>query len=173
MDGFPGRVEVPGRPGLVLRRLEEDDWPIELALARTADVPTWTMYPADLDEDGARLRATRNVRAADAGHGIRYVVEQDGEALGTAGFGRSAEGFELFYALLPEGRGRGLITAAVEAMAAWLRAQGEPLVRLSTLDGNAASEAVAERAGFRRERTGTHVDGRPLTVWLLPLGAHE
>ena len=56
---------------------------------------------------------------------------------------------------------------------AWLRAQGEPLVRLSTLDGNAASEAVAERAGFRRERTGTHVDGRPLTVWLLPLGAHE
>ncbi|WP_348789413.1 GNAT family N-acetyltransferase [Leifsonia sp. NPDC080035] len=169
MEAFPHTFEIVGREGARLRRLEEDDWPIELALARTEDVPRWTMYPADLDEDGARLRAARNVRAADGGHGIRYVIEQDGRALGTAGFGRSDEGFELFYALLPEGRGRGLVTAAVEAMVGWLREQGEPLVRLSTLDGNAASEAVAERSGFRRERSGTHVDNRPLTVWLLPL----
>lgn len=171
MDSFPLRLELPGRPGAALRRLEEDDWPIELALARTEDVPRWTMYPPDLDEDGARLRASRNVRAADGGHGIRYVLEQDGAALGTVGFGRSDEGFELFYAMLPEGRGRGLVTAAAGALIDWLRGQGERVVRLSTLDGNAASEAVAERCGFRRERSGTHVDNRPLTVWILPLTA--
>jgi hypothetical protein len=89
---------------------------------------------------------------------------------GTVGFGRSADGFEVFYALRPEARGRGLVTAAVGALSAWLADQGERVVWLSTLDGNAASEAVADRCGFRRFRAGTHVDGRPLTVWVRRLG---
>lgn len=170
MDSFPGRFVLEGHPGVVLRRLEEPDWEVELTLARVEDIPRWTMYPADLDEHGARLRAERNVRAADSGHGIRYVVDESGEALGTVGFGRSADGFEVFYALRPEARGRGLVTAAVGALAAWLADQGERVVWLSTLDGNAASEAVADRCGFRRFRAGTHVDGRPLTVWVRRLG---
>lgn len=165
MEPFPLRLDLPAHPGVVLRRLEEADWRIELTLARVEDVPPWTMYPAELDEEGARLRALRNVRAADAQHGIRYVVEERGDALGTVGFGRSDDGFELFYALRPEARGRGLITAAVGALTQWLARQGETVAWLSTLDGNAASEAVAVRCGFRRFRSGTHVDGRPLTVW--------
>jgi RimJ/RimL family protein N-acetyltransferase len=165
MEAFPLRVGLDGHDGVVLRRLEEDDWDVELMLARVDDVPNWTMYPADLDEDGARLRAQRNVRAAEAARGIRYVVDEGGEALGTVGFARSGDGFELFYALRPEARGRGLVTAAVTALSAWLGAQGERVVWLSTLDGNAASEAVALRCGFTRFRSGTHVDGRPLTVW--------
>lgn len=171
MDAFPLRLDLPDHPGVALRRLEESDWPIELQLAHVEDVPPWTMYPADLDEDGARLRAQRNVRAADAGHGIRYVVDDHGDALGTVGFGKSENGFEVFYALRPEGRGRGLITAAVTVLTGWLTGQGETVVWLSTLDGNAASEAVARRCGFRRFRSGTHVDGRPLTVWTRELSA--
>jgi RimJ/RimL family protein N-acetyltransferase len=96
---------------------------------------------------------------------IRYVVDEHGDALGTVGFGRSENGFEVFYALRPETRGRGLVTAAVTALTGWLAGQGETVVWLNTLDGNAASEAVAVRCGFRRFRSGTHVDGRPLTVW--------
>lgn len=165
MDAFPLRMEIGSRPGTVLRRLEDDDWVVELELARVPDIPPWTMYPADLTEDRARLRATRNVASADAGHGIRYVVEEHGVPLGTAGFGRSETGFEVFYALKPEGRGRGLMTAAVTTLAEWLESQGEPVVWLSTLDGNAPSEAVARRSGFIPDRAGTHVDGRPLTVW--------
>ena len=165
MDAFPLRITLAAHDGVVLRRLEEDDWPVELMLARVADVPPWTMYPADLDEEGARLRARRNVRAADAAHGIRYVVDEGGVALGTVGFGKSEDGFEVFYALRPEARGRGLVTSSVAALSAWLGAQGERIVWLSTLDGNAASEAVAVRCGFRPFRSGTHVDGRPLTVW--------
>lgn len=171
MDAFAGRVELAGHSGVVLRRLEEADWRIELELARVEDVPKWTMYPADLDEHGARLRAARNVRAADAGRGIRYVIDEHGDALGTVGFGRSDDGFEVFYALRPEARGRGLATASVTALAGWLAGQGETVVWLSTLDGNAASEAVARRCGFRRFRSGTHVDGRPLTVWMRRLAA--
>ncbi|MEN2741535.1 GNAT family N-acetyltransferase [Microbacterium sp. X-17] len=172
MEAFPGRMELAGHDGVVLRRLEEDDWGVELMLARVEDIPTWTMYPADLDEDGARLRAARNVRAADAAHGIRYVIDEGGDALGTVGFGRSEDGFEVFYALRPDARGRGLVTSAVAALSAWLAAQGERVVWLSTLDGNAASEAVALRCGFTRFRSGTHVDGRPLTVWSRRLPAN-
>ncbi|MFF2773135.1 GNAT family N-acetyltransferase [Streptomyces bacillaris] len=171
MDAFPVRMELTGHDGVALRRLEEDDWRVELTLARVADIPPWTMYPADLDEHGARLRAERNVRAAEAAHGIRYVIDEAGDALGTVGFGRSADGFEVFYALRPEARGRGLVTSAVAALSAWLGAQGERIVWLSTLDGNAPSEAVAVRCGFTRFRSGTHVDGRPLTVWSRRLGS--
>ncbi len=171
MDPVPLHLDLPGHPGVALRRLEESDWGIELQLARVEDVPRWTMYPADLDEDGARLRASRNVRAADAQHGIRYVIDERGDALGTVGFGKSENGFEVFYALRPEARGRGLMTAAVTALARWLAGQGETVVWLSTLDGNAASEAVAVRCGFRRFRSGTHVDGRPLTVWTRVLAS--
>ena len=166
MDPFPAALDLLDAPGARLRLLEPDDWRLEYDLARVPDVPRWTMYPADLDEYGARLRVTRMNEAARAGKGIRYAVEQDGKALGTAGFGRSPDGFEVFYALKPEGRGRGLATASVRSLVAWLAAQGERAVHLSTLDGNAASEAVARRAGFRRERSGTYADGRPLTVWL-------
>ncbi|WP_426625781.1 GNAT family N-acetyltransferase [Leifsonia sp. McL0607] len=171
MDPFPLQLGLSDHPGVALRRLEESDWRIELQLARVEDVPRWTMYPADLDEHGARLRAARNVRAAEAQRGVRYVVDERGDALGTVGFGRSDDGFEVFYALRPEARGRGLMTSAVTVLAAWLAGQGETVVWLSTLDGNAASEAVAVRCGFRRFRSGTHVDGRRLTVWTRALAA--
>ncbi|MFJ8895091.1 GNAT family N-acetyltransferase [Leifsonia sp. NPDC102414] len=165
MDAFPEVFEVESRPGVVLRKLGLDDWAIELELARVPDVPTWTMYPADLTEEQARSRAARNVEGAEAGSGIRYVLVEDGVALGTAGFGRGEHGFEVFYALKQEDRGRGLVTAAVATLVAWLDAQGEPAAWLSTLDGNAASEAVAIRCGFAPYLAGTHTDGRPLTVW--------
>jgi RimJ/RimL family protein N-acetyltransferase len=164
---------VESRSDVVLRRLEPSDWTIELELARVPDVPTWTLYPADLTEAQARARAVANVARAEAGTGIRYVLEERGVPLGTAGFGRGEDGFEVFYVLKPEGRGRGLVTAAVTALIAWLDAQGEPAVWLSTLDGNAASEAVATRCGFAPARTGTHIDGRPLTVWRRPAAKHQ
>ncbi|MGJ4845384.1 GNAT family N-acetyltransferase [Leifsonia sp. Le1] len=172
MDAFPRRVEA-GASGVVLRRLEAADWRIELELARVPDVPVWTMYAADMTEEQAKERATRNVASADAGSGIRYVVEERGVPVGTAGFGRGEDGFEVFYALTPEGRGRGVVTASVNALVAWLDAQGVPEVRLSTLDGNAASEAVATRCGFVPTRSGTHVDGRPLTVWRRLAARHQ
>jgi RimJ/RimL family protein N-acetyltransferase len=171
MDAFPLQLRAVGLPGVVLRRLEADDWEVELALARVPDVPPRTMYPADLDEHGARLRAERNVAAAEAGSGIRYVIDDGGASVGTAGIGRSDAGFEVFYALTPEGRGRGLATAAVRTLAGWLAEQGEQVLWLSALVGNDASEAVAERCGFVRDHAGTHLDGRALTVWRLALSA--
>jgi RimJ/RimL family protein N-acetyltransferase len=165
MDPFPWRIELGEHPGVVLRTLELDDWIVEYDLSRVPDVPRWTMYPPDLDEERARLRADLNLQLAATGMGIRYVIDERGTALGTAGIGRGRHGFEVFYALKPEARGRGVVTGAVGALVSWLNANGERDVWLSTLDGNAASENVARRAGFEPVDAGAYVDGRPLTNW--------
>ena len=43
-------------PGARLRALREDDWLLDHALSRVADVPQWTYYPADVER--ARRRAS-------------------------------------------------------------------------------------------------------------------
>jgi len=55
---------------------------------------------------------------------------------------------EVFYALLPEARGRGAATSAVRALCHWLGSLGHGEVALETIEGNIASERVAVRAGF-------------------------
>jgi len=170
MESFAHELEVPGREDARLRILGRDDWRIEYDLSRVADVPTWTMYAPDLTEELARARAEHNVAASAAGVAARYIVEEAGTALGTAGFGmRGDRDFEVFYAMKPEGRGRGLATDAVLTIVGWLRRQGEQRVWLSTLDGNTASERLADRVGFVRVGAGVHTDGRPITEWLLTL----
>ncbi|MFF1572195.1 GNAT family N-acetyltransferase [Leifsonia sp. NPDC058292] len=166
METIPRRLDVVGREDAELRILTPDDWRIEHDLSRVADVPTWTMYPPDLTKEQSRARAGFNVDLVEAGLGIRYLVIEAGTIVGTAGFGRRADGdHELFYALKPEGRGRGLATDAVRTLVDWLHASGARRLWLSTLDGNIASENVARRAGFVAVGTGVHVDGRPLTQW--------
>lgn len=166
MESFPHELDVRGRRGATLRILTPAEWHIEQELSRVADVPTWTMYPPDLTEERARARAALNVDVAEAGFAIRYLVVESGEIVGTAGFGRRADGeYEVFYALKPEGRGRGLATDAVGTLVDWLHAQGERRIWLSTLDGNTASENVAKRTDFLAVGSGVHVDGRPITVW--------
>ena len=51
--------------------------------------------------------------------------------------------------LLPEGRGRGIATRAVRLVVAWARGHEIRRLRLVTAADNAASRAVADRAGFR------------------------
>jgi RimJ/RimL family protein N-acetyltransferase len=166
MEPFAHQLDVGGRQDATLRILTPADWRIEQELSRVDDVPTWTMYPPDLTEERARARAALNVDIAEAGLGIRYLVIDAGEIVGTAGFGRRADGeYEIFYALKPVGRGRGLATDAVRTLVGWLDAQGEHSSWLSTLDGNTASENVAKRTGFVPVGSGVHVDARPITVW--------
>ncbi len=55
---------------------------------------------------------------------------------------------EVFYALLPQGRGRGAATVAAVALSDWALSLGLAPVLLFTMIGNTTSEAVAARAGF-------------------------
>ena len=55
---------------------------------------------------------------------------------------------EVFYALLPGGRGRGLATSATCQLSDWALGVEHELVVLKRIVGNTASEAVARRSGF-------------------------
>ncbi|MCF4121853.1 GNAT family N-acetyltransferase [Antribacter sp. KLBMP9083] len=168
MTGVPPDVlELAGEPPAHLRALVERDWPLEAALSRVSDVTRWTYYPPGMSEEEARTRAARSAERRAEGVGARYVLLSDGVPAGTAGIGALlTDRPEVFYSLLPAGRGHGLATRAATALAAWALGAGYPRVALLTLPGNAASEAVAGRAGFVESGEETGEDGRVVRVWL-------
>ncbi|WP_299955649.1 GNAT family N-acetyltransferase [uncultured Modestobacter sp.] len=140
-----------------LRLITPDDWPVEVALSALPDVLRWTRYPPGLDESTARARIETRVRGAAAGSGGRYVVRDSaGSTVGTAGIAMNGQHDpEVFYALLPAGRGRGLATAATRRLTEWALDVGHDRVVLKTILGNTASEAVARRAGYAPVATET------------------
>ena len=161
-------MELPDEldlPGARMRALRPDDWLLDHALSRVVDVPQWTYYPADVDEQEARQRVGRNLVQRAEGRGGRFVVERSGEALGTIGLGLRSDGPHLYYAFLPEGRGMGLATEAVRALSQWVLEHGADVVHARTMVGNAASERVLERASFRRGPLEVEPDGVSVTRW--------
>lgn len=133
-----------------LRLIGLDDWPVEVALAAQPDVVRWTRYPPELDEAGARARIRDRIDWALARKGGRYIViDPAGAIAGNAGIAMNDQQTpEIFYALLPSGRGRGLAAAAARQLSDWALNAGHGVVALKTVTGNAASELVARRAGF-------------------------
>jgi RimJ/RimL family protein N-acetyltransferase len=162
---LPDVLELPA-PGARLRALREDDWPLDQALSRVPDVPRWTYYPADIDAQVARERVSRSLVLRADGRGGRLVVELDGASVGAVGLVERVDGPYVHYALLPAGRGRGLATLAVRAVARWALVHGAGEVRARTMVDNAASERVLERASF--ERCGRDVDplGVAVVCWV-------
>jgi len=88
------------------------------------------------------------------GTGAAFAIcDVGGECLGLAIAENRDEGrVELGYWLLPEGRGRGRATRAVQLVSRWALSQpGVARLELATSPENTASQRVAERSGFRRE----------------------
>jgi RimJ/RimL family protein N-acetyltransferase len=85
--------------------------------------------------------------------GLPVVVEDDDGLAGTAGIhvrpGRL--GPEIGYFIAPWARSRGYATETARALADWGLAHGAPRVHLYVDVRNAASLAVARRAGFTQE----------------------
>ena len=149
-------------PGARLRALRADDWPLDQALSQAPDVPRWTYFPADISEEVARERVSRSLALRADGRGGRFVVELAGAGVGAVGLVERVDGPYVHYAFLPAGRGRGLATLAVRAVARWALVHGAHDVRAHTMLGNVASERVLERASF--ERSGVDVDPLGVTV---------
>ncbi|KQV77578.1 hypothetical protein ASC64_01670 [Nocardioides sp. Root122] len=134
---------------MTLRAITDDDWRLEQQLSRCAEVVRWTSYPADLSEVEARSRVARQQERARQGATQRYAIWEDDVAHGTCGLGSLGQAVpEAMYALLPTARGRGIATACVKALLDWAAGHDRPAVTIVTVDGNAASAAVARRAGF-------------------------
>ena len=114
---LPDQLALP-LPGARVRALREDDWPLEQALSRVPDVPRWTYYQAELSVEGARDRVDRSLALRADGRGARFVVEHGGAPVGTVGLELRTDVPSVYYAFLPAGRGLGLATEAVRAVAA-------------------------------------------------------
>ncbi len=133
-----------------LRAITDADWPIEQALSGDPEVIRWTMYPPHMDGERSRERIGRARQRAKERISQRYVISQGaGCGVGTAGIAIGTFDLpEVFYALLPQGRGRGAATVAAVALSDWALSLGLAPVLLFTMIGNTTSEAVAARAGF-------------------------
>jgi RimJ/RimL family protein N-acetyltransferase len=170
----------PSRPpstfqahGIELRALGADDWRLEQELSRDTEVTRWTFYSPDMTNDQARERIATGLERAESGFSQRYAVLVEGEPVGSAGLVLARTPPEIFYALLPAGRGRGVATAAATILSDWLLANHAETVALWTVEGNAASEAVAQRAAFELAtvEVGEH-QGREVNLhcWLRQSG---
>jgi RimJ/RimL family protein N-acetyltransferase len=134
----------------VLRALGVDDWALEQALSRDAEVVKWTFYPADLSAADARTRIDRSLQPSRQATGRRYVITSPAaEPVGTCGIAQlESQSPEVFYAVLAQARGQGAATDAARALANWALQVGYDTVALVTVAGNSASEQVARNAGF-------------------------
>jgi ribosomal-protein-alanine N-acetyltransferase len=151
---------LPATPDLLDAAIAGDD---ALARAVGADVvPSWATFTD-------ALRRQRDA-AADPTWGPRlFLCEVPRELVGWGGFkGPPAGGVvELGYEIAEPRRGRGLATAAVEAMVAEAFADERvAAVVAHTLPERNASNRVLEKAGFRFETQATE---RGMPVWRFRL----
>lgn len=120
-------------------------------------VQTWLPQPDPYTLDHARWFCTTFAPAQQrSGQGIVRAIELDGRLAGMIDLKHTdwrARTTEVGYWAAPWARGRGVVTRAVSLLVRWaLLEQGFERVELRAATGNAASQRVAEKAGFLRER---------------------
>jgi RimJ/RimL family protein N-acetyltransferase len=127
------------------------------AACRDPEIARWTMVPDDYREADARAFIAGRDAARRAGEALDAAVVDavDGALLGAVALTAldwRHERAEVGYWVAPWARRRGVASRAVRLLAAWTFAHTDlGRLDLMTYVGNAASEGVAERAGFTRE----------------------
>jgi RimJ/RimL family protein N-acetyltransferase len=138
---------------LVLREPAERDVPAIVAGCRTPDVPRYIpLIPSPYDEADARdwLAGLAERRVTEDEHSFAITRPEQDELLGVITI-RLRHGGSMGYWLRPEARGGGLMTEALAAVVEWARDEhGIGGLFLTAHPDNAASQRVAERAGFVR-----------------------
>jgi RimJ/RimL family protein N-acetyltransferase len=165
-DDPPGPAPrlLPDLPGgtltdgvVTLRPLGHGDGAFLYALLTLPDVAGTSVPPIVPDREEVELRCANSIGRWLAGERVDLVIADaaTGTPAGDIGLyyddprtGQATIG----YAVLPAWRGRGLATRAVRLLARWaFTCAGIGRLGAGTLPGNAASQRVLEKAGFRRE----------------------
>ena len=170
---------------ITLRAWSGDDLPELVAALQDPDIPRWTFIPSPYREADGRAFLSKQERDRTAGAGLALAIAPAGGgmpllgAIGIEPLDRAAGRGEIGYWVARERRGRGIATRAVRMLSAWAF-EGLGLTRLEILPfaGNTASERVAERAGFTRERElRAHrlhpLSGEVRDMWLYALSRDE
>ena len=139
--------------GLVLRPFTQDDVPAIAAACRDEEIARFIpMMPSPYSEDDARRYVeTTSGWDASARRAFAIVDEVSAELFGSIDV-RLGEVGSVGYWVAPEARGKNVATRALTLVARWaLQQQGVERLELTTDPDNAASQRVAEKAGFQRE----------------------
>lgn len=137
-------------PRTLIRRASAADVPAIVALREVvAGEGRWIGRELPLPDD----LATRIATSIADGAGATFVAEVDGVVVGDGGLHANGAGHgELFMALLPAHRGRGLGTALLDACLAWARTRPDVhKVVLQVWPHNEAALALYRSAGFQVE----------------------
>ena len=153
------RIVLPAEPlrdGLTaLRPWRDSDAPALVQACQDPEIVRWTRVPPRYDEAEAYLLARYDAIAAGASAPFAIVQTADGPLLGSISLMRFAPAHaraEVGYWLARTARGQGHAVRAVRLICAWaFRSLGLERIDLLAATGNAASQRVAERAGFTRE----------------------
>jgi RimJ/RimL family protein N-acetyltransferase len=133
--------------------------PALVEACQDSEIPRWTRVPSPYSESDARAFLESSARERAEGRAVHLAVVDAGigSLLGSIGLVRVASesgAAELGYWVAAPARGRGVATRAVRLLSRWALDS----LRLSRLHilaepRNLASQRVAERAGFTRERS--------------------
>ena len=125
-------------------------------ICQDAEIPRWTLAPSPYGMADAHrfLNHVEDGWATGATATLAIVDTYDGRLLGNAGLQAidwDQQAADVGYMLAAPARGRGLATRAVGLLADWAFGPlGLSRLEIRAEVGNAPSQAVAQRAGFRR-----------------------
>jgi RimJ/RimL family protein N-acetyltransferase len=143
---------------LLLRHHGEPDVAPTVAMFADEVSKRWLSAPQPYTiEEGRRWCTETSHLLRAMGDGVHWVIADVGTGRYLGGIGVKGTDWlrrctEIGYAMAPEARGRGYASEATRAVARWiLRDQAFNRVELFAATGNAASQRVAEKAGFVRE----------------------
>jgi len=139
------------RPGLIVRELwtPEDDVAYQRSYERSRP-------EIEASDPGApsKYHVIEEVEAArqNAGDRLRLGIWDGGTFVGSVNTEPDGEGVEVGYWVDSRFAGRGIATAAVRAVV-----NKYPIAHAQVVEGNAASERVLDKVGFRRQRVAKRV----------------
>lgn len=131
--------------------------PAVTAACQDPDIPRWTVVPARYSERDARefIAGCDEALAGGRELSLAIVSAGEGELLGAIGLSEldwDNRKAEIGYWVVRSARRRGVASRAVRMLSEWLLEElAFERVELMANPANAASQGVAERAGFTRE----------------------
>ena len=157
------RVSIPRLAGpptdgrITLRPWTEADVPAVTKAYEDPEMQRWMEIPATFEEEYARKYLEGREESRRLGQTLELAIADARKltmlgSVGLVAFDTVNRRGEIGYWVAPQGRGRGVATAAVRLLSAAAFEQLD-LIRLDliTAVGNVASQRVAEKAGFARE----------------------
>ncbi len=141
---------------LTLRPLTDADADDVAEACQDSETLRWLPLPRPYSVvDAEWFIGTFAPRQRESGAGVVFAIESAGRLAGVIDLKHvnwAAKVAEVGYWVAPWGRGRGVASRATRALAQWaIREHGFERVELFAATGNAASQRVAQKAGFVRE----------------------